>query len=195
MVFGTAAPVTERHDPMSPGCAQLEGEPGDGPGRLGSTVRDTLTLTRSTSWPLAVSGSHHTDPLRSDRHEDRQQRAQHPAGRRSGGPALAVLPQFSPTPHLTTSELLTADRTRSWRDRCLSGRALLQVGSRAVGSLCRGKPAAASPTEPVDARAIRAAACTRTPFCTVSYLPHCITRRSSDRRDRGTGHRAMCRQA
>ena len=43
------------------------------------------------------------------------------------------------------------------------------------------KPAAASPIEPVDVRAIRAVACTRTPSCTVSYSLHCTTRRVPDR--------------
>ena len=44
------------------------------------------------------------------------------------------------------------------------------------------KQAADSPIEPVDVRAIRAAGCTRTLSCTVSYSLHCATRRVPDRR-------------
>ena len=60
---------------------------------------------------------------------------------------------------------------RSRRDRCLLGRALPQMGSRAVGSPGRGSRWPIHRSEPVDVRAIRAAACTRTPSCTVSYSP------------------------
>jgi hypothetical protein len=47
------------------------------------------------------------------------------------------------------------------------------------------KPAAVSPIEPEDARAIKVAACTRTQACTVSYSLRFTTQRAPDRRGSG----------
>ena len=53
------------------------------------------------------------------------------------------------------------------------------------------KPAAVSPIEPEDARAIEVAACTRTPACTVSYSLRFTTQRVSDPRAGATADQGI----
>ncbi len=72
------------------------------------------------------------------------------------------------------SSLFVARLMPSWRSATTRG-----ITHR--GFCLLRKPAAASPIEWVDVRVIRAAACTRTPSCTVSYSLRCTTRRVPDR--------------
>ncbi len=67
------------------------------------------------------------------------------------------------------SSSFVARSMRSWPRAITSG-----ITRRGFSS--SRKPAADSPTEPVDVRAIRAAACIRTPYCTVSCSLRCTTR-------------------
>jgi fructose-1,6-bisphosphatase/inositol monophosphatase family enzyme len=67
-----------------------------------------------------------------------------------------------------SSDSFVAKSMPSWLSAAISGI------TRRGFSLSR-KPAAASPIEPVDVRAIGGAACARTPACTVSYSLRCTT--------------------
>ncbi len=87
-------------------------------------------------------------------------------------PPSAARPPASPLPlvELVRGEIdgFSAERYYTW--------------DHAPWILLVEEAAAASPIGPVDARAKRAAACIRTPTCTVSYALHCTTRRVPDSR-------------
>src|SRR6478735_4618657 len=75
--------------------------------------------------------------------------------------------------HCRWSSWSVARSTPSWPSAATSG-----ITRR--GSCSSRKPAAGSPTAPVDTRAIRVAAFTPTPTCTLSYSLRWITRRDPD---------------